>query len=1184
MTLYNPFPIRGVVTDASSNPIVGATIEVQDLTGYVTTGTTTTIADGFYQIDIQNVASADGDTIEVKAIYGGSQVTDTFSLDVSTGFEEVNLILPYMVLTETVLCGDARSFEHTPLITESGYTVLVDDEGYERVYNVFSVKYDDPSIVLTDVPTFEVETDNITGRNINKYNVGKGCKIYRNRILKFFGIIEPRSFGKSSSGSTMTFGGVHKGYKYLQDRVCDYYRAENNSYAPVVNPWRFGRKTSDEDNTLIDGLRPDEIMRCLIGSKFIWQEWFTNHDFLKFNSPPVGCSGTTTIVAQTTDNGVYSDVRYICASGDYYDEMYGNTFKEDDGCLISSIQVYGLMYGASAGSGTLECEVLSVTSAEEAGQAGEIWPGNCVGVSSAVACSGISTTSPEWVTFEFASPIYIAPNTTYLFLVGCGESVGSSTERVFRIRHATSDQYSDGFRVYAYLFGDDAGKRPDGDSSVVRSEYTSNDLAFKLIGYPLTPPLVVYDDVLKLPKTYDTEDDPDAYETAGGIASVGLYNGDKHVDVMGAISEVTAKLIGTRYSTYNPTLYVCRDADEALPTWSQLTLTYDGDGVWTGSANLSSDGAVIKNQFGYFVSLNSDGDGTTEIDYARFDCVTESDTGVLVGVIDPYNDPNMSDDTIAINLAGISRLEALEKVRGFTNTSTEYADINWDAYINNNLEFFFTTIRGEDVDQAFSFYNRNLTVLNQTYDGKIKNAIIAIGQGEEPYAVAIVGSELKDTASITEYGQRTGYFIDKSIPDAPTLYKRAKAYLKYMKDPRETLEVNICNDPAMEWDVGDRIKIEDVELDIDGYYRVQSRSITKKQDADEEIEIELSTKANTLGGVFRNIQDRFSNQEVITQGTGAPSNTLAAGLVFDTTRPAEYPFYVPENAQRVVVSVKTHKYRAYSKAAAGGSPHSHNITGETTQDTTAGMYAIWTNPKTMLGKTVGANSWGKFMLSTVIPWYEGKLFSTMQVIGSGGTIGRVRYGMGGVSGMIGEYCAIDHADYTNSSEYFDYISLTLTADDYWQEGYWYWVWIYNPTSSSKTYDIYVWGYAEEAHDHDLTGIATTADTTHTHSLTFGIYEFDYYPAQTHLRIDSLTAGALQKFGYIGTESRSAEVIDLDITDDLRDENGKLIEGLHTLYFESQPSTNNPNGLGIISVSHKITVNTAEIDMAPIPEE
>jgi len=855
-------------------------------------------------------------------------------------------------LEDGISINDALSMDYFEVIPKTGYSVFVEGSDYFRVYNIFSVKYDEPGILLSQIPTFEIETDNITGRRLNQFSIGKGCKIYRDGVLQFYGEIEPRGFKKGTQGSTMTFGGPHQGYNHLKNRVCDYYRADNNSYAPVVNPWQFGRKTTTT-NALVDGLRPDEIMECLIGTKFIWQEWFDNHDYLRW-----------------------------------------------------------------------------------------------------------TTTQPE---------------------------------------------------------------------------------------------LVVYDGVLKLPKTASTADAADSYATSGYVESIGLYNGDKNVDPMGTISTVTAKIIGTKYSSYDPVLYVCRDADESSPTWTQLVTTYDGDGVWTGDVDLSSDGASILNQFGYYLSLNSDGDGTTEIDYVRFDCVTVSDTSVAAGSIDNYNDPNTSDDTIAIDLVGLTRLEALERVRTFTNLGTVYADINWDAYVDNDLQFHFTSVRGEDIDKTFSFANKNLTLIDQHYDGEIKNALIAIGQGEEPYAVTLTGSEMQDTTSIAEYGKKTGYFIDKSIPDAPTLYKRAKAYLKYMKDPRENLDIKICNDPALNWSVGDRIKVYDTELNIDNYYRVLARQITKKQDSAEQIDIKVGTVSDTIGSVFKNIQSRFGSQEVISQGTGSPTNTLAAGLAFDTTKAAEYPFYVPKNAQRVTISVKTHQFRAYSKASAA---------------TAAGMTDAWSNPqeKTV---TVPADTVDFYRIDTPIPSYSGRLFVTARELGNPGAYNSTfDICTGTASSVEDTHSHLYWSPWTSDPHFMMSIQLPVFLDEGYA-GKYFWIRLWNVKSTSCQVDLSVWLYKEE---------------THTHDLNFGIYEFGYYPAKTCMRVDSISNPVVQKFGYIGTESTSAEVIDLDITDNLRDDNGKIVTGLHTLYFHSQPSTNNTDGLGIISVQHQITVNTASnIDLSPLPE-
>jgi len=102
MSLLNPFPVYGVIQDSTGTPIVGAIVEARDLTSYIGTGTTTTIADGYYQIDIQYVASADGNTIEITCTHNSESNSDSFTLDVSGGFEEVDLQLQKLYEASTI--------------------------------------------------------------------------------------------------------------------------------------------------------------------------------------------------------------------------------------------------------------------------------------------------------------------------------------------------------------------------------------------------------------------------------------------------------------------------------------------------------------------------------------------------------------------------------------------------------------------------------------------------------------------------------------------------------------------------------------------------------------------------------------------------------------------------------------------------------------------------------------------------------------------------------------------------------------------------------------------------------------------------------------------------------------------------------------------------------------------------
>jgi len=1126
MALANDYLVWGHVSDSASAAVVGATVQVTGAAGSVST---TTIANGFYQINIKNACNTDGETVTVEGSYGVAAGSETFTLDISGAAEGVDLQL----LTATTVAVQT-------------YAVFVANE---EVPNVFKCKYDDPSITTSNIPTFEVETDNITGRNINEYSIGSEVLIYRYGTLVFKGIVQPRNFEKSADGSKMTFGGNHKGYDNLANRVCDYYRANNLSYAPVVNPWRFGRKT-DESDELVDGVRPDDIIKCLIGEKFIWQEWFDNHDYLLHYAE--------TVYASNVNGGS------VMTFGS--DQVIGNTFTVSDDVTITRA-AFKLKKNVQRDVVATLCTVDGSNEPDT--------------ILATTTVDGDDIPSDyDWVYFDWTDieEIRLDGQTTYCAYLNTntGVSIDISAKR------SKNNPYPNGNVIYS----------TDGGTTWVQQ--TSYDLQFKIYGKTDKDTLAVIDSAVRLPKTNDSTVAADSYALSGQIESIPLYNGDKYVDEMGEITEVSATLVGEKYDTYNPVLKVCRDASSTTPTWHTVSTSYDGDGIWTGTYTFS-DSPAIDNEFAFCLSMNGDGDGSTNISYARFDCVTVSDTSVTAGSISAYDDPNVTDDTVAINLSGLTRLEAIEKVRKLTNTSTVYADPNWDCYIDNDLELHFQEARGSDIDHTFSFNNTNLKKLHQKFDGEIKNSLIAVGQGEEPYAVTITGSSLQDATSIATYGQKTGYFIDKSLPDAPTLYKRAKAYLKYMKDPRETVDVEITNDLALAWDVGDRIKVDDDELALsDEYYRVVSRSIDYTQEDGETVDIELNSKSDTMADIFRNIQGKFNSQEVITQGTSAPSNTIAAGLVYDSTYAAEYTFYVPENAQRVLISAKTHKYRAYAKAAEGG--------GAVTTTTADGGATTPTSSDDETGESIKEHTQifaEDYTKDTSVSdsWIQLNVASSVH-----GTFGGINF-------------TVIFYNRSGDDDVYDFmVANTTTSQVLWtnsnhtvNDG---WIYTHNHNISSTNVSagdeirftisegvvgteagaerhgymkLIVTTYS--SHDHTVTIPAHDHNVTlpvHTHDLTFGIYENDYYPAKTCMRIDSLISPTIQKFGFIGSEDTGAEVIDLDISDELKDENGKITPGRHTLYFSSQGSDNNTTGLGIIGVNHKIVVKTADdVSLTPL---
>lgn len=137
-----------------------------------------------------------------------------------------------------------------------------------------SIKFSDPNIDFSDIPAFSFTLPNVRGSALAVVKEGNEVLIYRNQKLRFSGVVEGIRVNRRNAEAEVS--GRNKFYLSLMRRVCEYYRTYNDQYAPVINPWEFGR--SENNQVVVDGMRPDEILKALIGTKFYWQEPFLTMD------------------------------------------------------------------------------------------------------------------------------------------------------------------------------------------------------------------------------------------------------------------------------------------------------------------------------------------------------------------------------------------------------------------------------------------------------------------------------------------------------------------------------------------------------------------------------------------------------------------------------------------------------------------------------------------------------------------------------------------------------------------------------------------------------------------------------------------------------------------------------------------------------------------------------------------
>lgn len=998
--------------------------------------------------------------------------------------------------------------------------ILVDGSKY--VDNIFSVSWTEPNLSLSDIPTFEFDTDNFNGRNVNVHNIGKDVKIYRNGEVVFLGTVEPKSYRKGQGGNTVKVGGKHKGYVNLQKKTCEGYR---NEYG-YVNPWQWGRKLADGSE--VDGINPADVFRNIIGVKFTWQEFLDNAKYFITGND---ASGTPGFVGLTVydDLGLGNPKLMARSSGDSF--ILGS--GASPGVAHSVALRNGPFIRKSFVSKNL---ALKSSSEDEDSLDTSVWTITGVGESGTPSV----TTSDA---YEGERSLYFFRNTTGSS--SCEQLVsGIVAGETYTISvYAKMNNVVQGTQGYhkAYVINrwiDASGNQlsgfPDlsiGTGTADWNRYTTTVVAPSgAVKLKIRPGLQVCTGELWVDNVQvEKSSSATSYEDPR----------PRKVRGMGDIQSVSFQIYGDKHHANDPIVAVCRDGNKAIGDRTYVTGTLQiasgspnsGQGVsWVGSVTFS--GLETKREaFAYKIYPNGLATGTSSstnrIDYMRFDCDTTTDTQLLEGIIHNYVDTVLdSGNNIVVNLLGMNRLEAAEKVRKMTLTSDDIEDSpHWDAWIDNALKFHFVEKRGTKKEKLYSFANLNVTNLEHSFDANnLVNQVIAKGQGTPPNQLTIQShGDLIDLESIDKYGLREGVFQDSNIKDATTLFRRAKAYLKLYKDPVKTLSLTLTTEWDKPWSVGDSIRVQDSDVDVNGYWRIIGTKHTIRGEGVEKIDVELGNKSFKARDLLRGISSSIKDQEIIYQGTQSSSVTSSLSIPFDKDRPAVYHFVIPEgvDVEAVYLYAKTDVFKGTTKSA-DSSPATTSTSDASSSATTA------TTDINHIHNTFTKFSSTPYEASD-LDFYE--------------------YWEGGNASRI--FLAVPNG--VSAPQ-------TLTTS--------------NPTTAISH------GHGME-HTHEVTL------PSHTHNLVFGIYEFEgddglfggpMYPTKIRMYIDKLPgeAGAIayEPWGDVGKTSGSVTVNKLDITEGLRDVNGKIPPGIHFISFKpSDIETNNVQNLGQIAVNHFIKFNT-----------
>ena len=248
-------------------------------------------------------------------------------------------------------------------------------------------------------------------------------------------------------------------------------------------------------------------------------------------------------------------------------------------------------------------------------------------------------------------------------------------------------------------------------------------------------------------------------------------------------------------------------------------------------------------------------------------------------------------------------------------------------------------------------FGKNLAQIEREVDpANIVNRLYPLGYGEGVNQLDIKrannGREyIENSASIAEYGLQSYVWVDRRFEDVESLYASAQKFLSEWSVPKVTYRVTAVDLSSITGLSIDKFTVGKVLRVVDPEIGTFDARIVNERKADiigapYAVEFELSNKADGVGSTLADIERRQEINEVYAQGA---TNILSFNYQdnCDANIPALIPFYIDDdvvNVNRIELTFRTKRFRAYSRATEGGGAiiDSTKGGGGTTRSTTAG--------------------------------------------------------------------------------------------------------------------------------------------------------------------------------------------------------------------------------------------------------
>ncbi len=347
---------------------------------------------------------------------------------------------------------------------------------------------------------------------------------------------------------------------------------------------------------------------------------------------------------------------------------------------------------------------------------------------------------------------------------------------------------------------------------------------------------------------------------------------------------------------------------------------------WTGELAFT-DMPNVKNRLRYRLALNAQNGNTVTpiVKSIQLRAVTTSDTGVTEGVIEEYNDPDNSDDTITLDFADTTRDKAIESLLKITGQ---------EAYIDpGNGQINVLNRRGGAIPRTFEIGNGVNVLSRKTNRGDMCNALTLIGAGQASAGVEISERRnKKDDDSIELYLRVERIYKEKSINDIGVLDKRAIILLDRLKDPTEEISASITDTRTRDWELGDVARVLDStgSTGLDSVLRIVEESRDWGIDG-ESVKLTYSNTVVTLQEAIEAVAKAIRDIDTLAQPKLEPTPATFQDNA-DSEHPAKIMFKIDGDREvlDIRMSVYSDAFRAFASSTISGGGSTSGSGGDPT--------------------------------------------------------------------------------------------------------------------------------------------------------------------------------------------------------------------------------------------------------------